>query len=194
MCLRLLITGGIGSGKSAVGAIVAKLGVPVLDADLVGHAVLQVEAFSEVAAAWPSVVSDGTIDRRALGRVVFSDISALTKLESITHPHIRRNVQDWLLAHPGPVAVESPLASVDWLEDQALVVVVAAPLELRRQRLRERGLNDKEIDTRLAAQASPAEWLGVADEVIDNSGGTDQLRWEVLELFERRRWFVTPER
>jgi len=173
---------------------VAKLGVPVLDADLVGHAVLQVEAFSEVAAAWPSVVSDGTIDRRALGRVVFSDISALTKLESITHPHIRRNVQDWLLAHPGPVAVESPLASVDWLEDQALVVVVAAPLELRRQRLRERGLNDKEIDTRLAAQASPAEWLGVADEVIDNSGGTDQLRWEVLELFERRRWFVTPER
>ena len=194
MCLRLLITGGIGSGKSAVGAIVAKLGVPVLDADLVGHAVLQVEAFSEVAAAWPSVVSDGTIDRRALGRVVFSDISALTKLESITHPHIRRNVQDWLLAHPGPAAVESPLASVDWLEDQALVVVVAAPLELRRQRLRERGLNDKEIDTRLAAQASPAEWLGVADEVIDNSGGTDQLRWEVLELFERRRWFVTPER
>ena len=91
----LVLSGGIGSGKSTVGRRLAERGMAVIDADEVGHRVLEPDgaAFDEVAQRWPEVVSEDSIDRTALGRVVFGDAAQLRELEAITHPAIRAEIE-----------------------------------------------------------------------------------------------------
>ena len=119
------------------------------------------------------------MDRRALGRIVFEDRAELDALEAITHAEIRARIGAKIDAADGaPVAVELPLPS-RFLGDGWIRVVVDAPLEVRRERLRARGLDDDEIDGRMASQASPEEWRAIADHVIDNGGTLDDLADEV---------------
>lgn len=191
MQARLLITGGIGSGKSAVGRILQSLGVRVIDADQVGHEVLDNEAYEEIAASWPSVVLRGRVDRKALANIVFSDIAELRILEGLTHPHIRHRIEDWSSYQDGPAGVEAPVL-FDWLGENAVVVVVTAEDAVRRERLRRRGLSDSEIDRRMAAQPDQEAWTAAADEIVENSGDLDDLRLQVHVLAHRRGWIVTP--
>ena len=176
--LQLVIGGGIGSGKSRVGRLLVERGFAVLDADRVGHSILSGDhpVARRVAERWPdAVTTGGTIDRRALGRIVFGDRDQLAELEAITHPAIRDGIAGWAReAGRRPAAVEIPILA-DLVDGSWLWVIIEAPLELRKKRLRGRGMSDGEVEARLASQPSHGEWLDAADFVIGNAGTPEQL-------------------
>ena len=187
MTLRLIISGGIGSGKSAVGEELASRGAVVIQADHVGHAVLEpgAEAYAAVAELWPQVLVGGRIDRAALGRIVFTEPAALRRLEAITHPAIRARIAGVVAASDAEiVVVELPIPS-DMLGPGWIRVVVDAPTETRRQRLLDRGHAADDIDARMSSQPSREAWLALADEVVDNSGDRAELAAAVDALLER---------
>ncbi|MEX2323459.1 MAG: dephospho-CoA kinase [Acidimicrobiia bacterium] len=174
-----IITGGIGSGKSAAARVFRDLGAEVISADDEGHAVLASdgEAFAAVSERWPGVVNGGTIDRSALATIVFADPVELAALEALTHPAIRSRILSAIAASDaGFVAVETPIPAflpADWPR-----VVVDAPYGLRVDRLLGRGMGPGDIKARMAAQPSRGEWLALADLVVDNSGDLTTLAHE----------------
>lgn len=175
--LRLVIGGGIGSGKSQAGGLLVERGFAVLDADRVGHSILEGDhpVARRVAERWPAAVTGGTIDRRALARIVFHDRDQLAELEAITHPAIRDRITRWAQeAGSRPAAVEIPVLA-DLMDGSWLWVVIKTPLEVRRRRLRERGMSDRDIDARLASQPGLGEWLEAAHYVIGNDGTREDL-------------------
>jgi len=188
------LTGSIGTGKSTVAAMLAARGVPVVDADRIGHALQEpgaacyrqiVEAFgTEILAA------DGRIDRRRLGARVFADPESRRRLEAITHPAIWETCQGEVRRAE---AAGAPLCVVDAaliLEaDQRhcfdVLVVVAAPEEVQMERLgAQRGLNEAEVRQRLQSQWSSADKAAHADVVIDNGGDLSATEAQVDRLVE----------
>jgi len=184
---RVLLGGGIGSGKSAAAEVFAGLGAVVISADRASHDVLAPGDPAAVAVGerWPEVVSgDGVVDRAALAEIVFGDAGELRELERITHPAIvaamARRVAE---AGDAPVViVEVPLRG-DWFGPGWTRVVVDAPDEVRVRRLLERGMSREEIARRMSVQPARAEWLESADHVVDNSGDRGRLEAEC-----RRVW------
>lgn len=167
-----VVTGGIGSGKSTVTRLASAAGYSTIDADLVGHDVLAGPARTAVATRWPEVMKEGHVDRKALGAIVFSDRSQLKELEAITHPLISEELRHRMAATTRGIlelSVPIPLAG------NLPTVVVDTPDDVRRQRLRERGLSDEDIERRFANQPTRAEWLAMATVVIDNSGTPEEL-------------------
>jgi len=184
---HLLLSGGIGSGKSEVGRLLVIRGACVIDADRVGHKVLDVdgEAFPTVSEAFPEAVVDGVIDRALLAREVFADPVRLRLLESLTHPAIRRRIQRMVeQCDDAIVAVEVPLLT-DFLGAGWRRIVVDVPDEIRLERLVERGMRPIDAKTRMAAQPSREEWLEAANYVIDNSGTRDDLVDAVDALWDQ---------
>ncbi len=181
-----LLSGGIGSGKSTAAAVFVSLGAVVVSADDAGHRVLGPGGAAEAAvgARWPDAVVDGVIDRRALGRLVFGEQQGLRELEAITHPAISEAIGAEVEAAAGAplILVEAPLP-IDVLGAGWPRVVVDAPEDVRIFRLRLRGMEPDEIAGRMAVQPFREEWLALADYVIDNSGGPDELTAEC-----RRVW------
>lgn len=173
--LRVGLTGGIGSGKSAVAALFAERGVPVLDADEIAHALSAKggAAYDDIVASFGTAVvgTDGEIDRAALRARVFADAAARRRLEVILHPRVRVEMAARLDALRGPYAllvvpllVETrPWPFID------RVLVIDADDALRRARLRTRGLSDAEIDAVFAAQLARAQRLAHANDVIENN-------------------------
>ena len=187
MSARVIIGGGIGSGKSAVCRLLALRGFEVLEADRVGHAVLAKDSqvSGMVAARWPETLVEGSIDRSRLAKIVFGDPAQLRELEVLTHPAIRHEIRRWASDREEcPAAVEIPvladLTGPGWKR-----VTVDAPAEVRMARLRGRGMSVHDIETRMAAQPMRNEWLAVADVVLDNSGAPDSLAAQVDSLVER---------
>jgi len=167
-----VVTGGIGSGKSTVTRLASAAGFATIDADLVGHDVLAGPARAAVARRWPDVMVEGQVDRKALGGIVFSDRVQLKELEAITHPLISEELRYRMASSTRGVlelSVPIPLAG------NLPTVVVDAPDETRRERLRERGLTEEAIANRMANQPTRSEWLEMATVVIDNSGTPDDL-------------------
>ena len=126
----IVVAGGLGSGKSTVAAMLAAKGATTIEADRIGHEVLEPggPAFVAVAERWPVVVVDGAIDRQRLAAIVFSDLEQLQELESITHPAIGAEIARRAHAAAGsPVVVELPVPAIvapDW----TWIVVVAEPV------------------------------------------------------------------
>lgn len=154
-----------------------------IDADTVGHAVLQSDgpAFAEVADRWPYVVENGEINRRSLAAVVFDDPDELRSLESITHPHIFDRIKTQVEEIDTAVVVEIPLLS-HGLGDEWRRIVVDCDDELRLERAISRGLTPKEAQARMAVQPSRGEWLAAADLVVPNRGSVDELESTVDQL------------
>jgi dephospho-CoA kinase len=183
------LTGGIGSGKSTVAAMLAELGADVIDTDKVGHDVYRAgtEGFRQVMAAFGRdiVASDGSIDRRALAARVFADPEALRRLNAIVHPLIGLAVRDWLQraqAEPrtAPIVVEAPvLMEAGWRFFDEVWVVVVEPETAVARVTAARDMTADEVRRRLAAQMSNAERVRLADRVIHNDGDLDALRVEV---------------
>jgi dephospho-CoA kinase len=165
--------------------MLAARGARVIDADRIGHAVIDPSgaAFDAVAARWPEVVVDGRIDRRALGEIVFADPSELEELESITHPRIvnrLRSMLDTGSAIVSVIEVSVPHLPID--ERWRRIVVVASDA-VRRARLVRRGLSPDETDQRMAAQPDPSDWVQDGDLVIDNDGDLERLEGQVEQLW-----------
>jgi dephospho-CoA kinase len=183
------LTGGIGSGKTAVSDRFAALGAPVIDTDLLSRELVAPgkPALQEIARAFgESMIQDnGGLDRAALGRIVFTDPAARRRLEAILHPRIRAAVRDRLAALRAPYAiVVIPLLFETGQQDLVdRVLVVDAPEAMQRQRVQQRdGLNRERIDQILAAQADRTTRLAGADEVIVNAGDLEELGREVTRL------------
>ena len=186
MATHAFLSGGIGAGKSAAAAVFRRLGAAVIDADDAAHRVLEPggAAAAAVADRWPDSVVDGVIDRRRLGRLVFGEAGAISELEAISHPAIRALLTDEVAgAGPAPlILVEVPLP-VDPIGEGWPRIVVDAPEDVRIFRLRLRGMEPDEIAGRMAAQPRREEWLRLADHVIDNGDGFEELEPEC-----RRVW------
>jgi dephospho-CoA kinase len=192
--IRLGLTGGIGSGKSTVSRLLAELGAVVVDADLVAREVVEpgtpglaavVEAFGEGV-----LQPDGTLDREALGKVVFGDDAARRRLSGILHPLIgARSAELWaqaeaagaaVLVHDVPLLVESGL---EGMYDEVLVVDVAPEVQLDRL-VRLRRMNRADAEQRLAVQATREVRLASATKVLHNDGTVEDLQAQVRALWE----------
>ncbi|MEX0797434.1 MAG: dephospho-CoA kinase [Acidimicrobiia bacterium] len=180
-----LLCGGIGSGKSVVRKLFEVHGLSTIDADSVGHEVIQTggAGVAAVSKAWPEVVVGGEIDRKELGAIVFADPAALAKLEGITHPHIFALIEERLSSLALPVVVEIPLLvqpfSGSWRR-----IVVDTTDDLRLERAVARGLEEKEALRRMASQPSRQQWLAAADLVVPNSGSIEDLEEATAGIVE----------
>jgi dephospho-CoA kinase len=188
--LVVALTGGIGAGKSLVAQYFSELGARVVDADQLSRIAIErgSKGFDEVVTRFgESILRNGDIDRKALGEIIFKDKSAKADLEAIIHPRVRELffevvndlATDEILIYEIPLLVETGAASNF---DQ--IITVEADIEIRKSRLLKRGMFISEIESRLAAQASPSEREAVATHVIENSGDEDQLLRKVENLWE----------
>jgi dephospho-CoA kinase len=188
------LTGGIGSGKSTVSALFAALGVTVIDADEISHALTAPdgEALPDIAAAFGArlIDAEGRLDRAALRRLVFRDRPARKRLEGILHPRIRALMTEQAVDAVGPYALLSiPLlleTGQDSIADRVLVVDLPPVQQIERVKARS-GLDETEIRRIIASQVSRAERLARADDVIDNSGTPEGLAPQVERLHRRYR-------
>lgn len=188
------LTGGIGSGKSTVAALLAERGAVVIDADAIARQVVEPggPAYQGVVDRFgPEVLADdGTIDRPALAGVVFADPDALADLNRLTWPAVGVVMQERLAAEEATdnlVVLDVPLlVEADRQRPElAGVLVVDAPPEVALERLvSDRGMDPDDARARMAAQASREERLARADFVVDNSGTRDDLRRRVEEALE----------
>jgi dephospho-CoA kinase len=187
------LTGGIASGKSSVATLLEARGAVIIDADVLARDVVAQGAplLAEVAQRFGESIltDDGSLDRAALGRVVFSDPSARRDLEALIHPAVRRRAAELEAAAPaGSVVVHViPLLVETGQGDRFdLVVVVDAneASQLARMRTRD-SLDEPSARARIAAQASREARLAAADVVIDNSGVRDGLEEQVDRLWQR---------
>lgn len=198
----VVLTGGIASGKTAVCATLAELGVPVVDADRIAREVVEPgrEAHREVVEAFgPSILlPDGRIDREKLGKIVFADPDRRARLERITHPRIGARMAELVMEH---AAKGAPLIVLDIplyfegrksgrgapLPPHAVVVVRVDP-ETQLRRLVERdGLPEADALARVRAQLPLDEKARMADHVIDNSGTPEETARQVRALWRRLR-------
>ncbi|MBI3431202.1 MAG: dephospho-CoA kinase [Hydrogenophilales bacterium] len=187
------LTGGIGSGKSTVADLFAELGTPVIDTDAIAHELTAPAgaALGAIRASFGESVMqvDGTLDRAALRRRVFSDASARHQLEAILHPRIRQAVAQTLATLTGPYAlIVIPLLVETGGYRGVLnrVLVVDCPEDLQVARVMARnGLAQGEVEAILAAQAGRPERLAAADDVILNTASPEALRTQVATLHRR---------
>ena len=196
--LRVGLTGGIGSGKSAVSERLAALGAVVLDGDKAARAVVEpgTPGLAAIAEAFgPGVLrGDGTLDRPGLASIVFSDEKARATLNAITHPLIHAHItaaEEAAAAAGGPgtiVVHDIPLlAEGQRSSDFNVVIVVDVPPELQVTRLAGRGLPEDQARARMAAQASREQRLAIATIVIDNSGTLADLDRRVAGVWDELR-------
>ncbi|WIB58744.1 dephospho-CoA kinase [Curtobacterium sp. MCLR17_007] len=192
------LTGGIAAGKSTVSGRWAELGAVVVDADRLARQAVAPGSpgLARVAERFgPGVIApDGSLDRPALGAVVFSDPAARRDLERITHPEVWRLAQQAFdsaaAADPDAVVVYDVPLLAEAKGSRPLrfdaVVVVDAPAAVRVRRLVEhRGMDEAEAERRIGAQASDAERLALADHVVDATGTLDQTLASADAVWER---------
>ncbi len=185
------LTGGIGSGKSEVARLLAGHGAVVVDSDLLAREAVApgTPGLAAVVAEFgPGVLGeDGSLDRPALGRVVFADPARRAALEGIVHPYVRRRSAEIaagapegaVVVHDVPLLVEAGLA-----DRYDLVVVVDVDEETQVRRLTTvRGMSGDDARARISAQADRAARLAVADLVVTNDGSLDDLRQRVDGLW-----------
>jgi dephospho-CoA kinase len=188
--ISIALTGGIGSGKSLVADLFAELGAICIDSDQLAREVIErgKPGFDEVIARFgDEILSDGEIDRGKLAAIIFQDSKARSDLEEIIHPKIREMAAR-ITSRAGEDAVvinEIPLLYETQGQSRFdLVITVESKDENRKSRLLSRGLKGYEIDRRIAAQASRAERVSIADIVIENDGDIESLEKKVSRIWE----------
>ncbi len=189
--LKLGLTGGIGAGKSEVSRILTSLGAVLIDSDRIAREVVEpgTPGLAAVVAEFgpEMLTADGHLDRPKLGGIVFNDPERLSALNAIIHPLVRdRSAElqaaaapDAVVVHDVPLLAENKLASL-----YDLVMVVDATPETQLDRLvRLRGMAEDEARARMAAQATRADRLAIADVVIDNNGPIEALEPQITKVW-----------
>ncbi|NLG22919.1 MAG: dephospho-CoA kinase [Actinomycetales bacterium] len=192
--LRVGLSGGIGSGKSTVSETLARLGAVVIDADGLAREVVEpgTPGLAAVAERFGDdiLTPEGTLDRPALGRLVFGDPRARRDLEGITHPLIAERTRELIAAAPphSIVVHDVPLlVEVGYAPRYHLVVIVGASRATRLERLvTHRGMDRAEAEQRIDAQATDAQRRAVADVWLDNEGTIEDLRSATERLYAER--------
>jgi dephospho-CoA kinase len=182
---RVLLGGGIGAGKSSVAALFVEAGFTHVESDRIGADVLRpgTVATGDVARAWPGVVHGGSIDRAALAAVVFSSKRELDRLEAITHPRIREEIQSAADDASGSVVVEVPLTTLN-LEGDWTRVALLADEGTRVERAVARGGDPQDVRNRIRSQASDADWIEWADVVVNNNDGWAETERKFVALID----------
>ena len=191
------LTGGIGCGKSEVARRLTERGIPVIDADLVAHQVLEPggPAVDGVVATFgEAILTEGKIEREKLGAVVFSDDAAREKLIAITHPLITRIIAeqcaDLVQQGHSSIVIEATLLAEDGKREAWMngLILVLSGEDLRLARLvSSRGMDPTDVRKRMAAQTLPEEKAPLADWVIENNGTLDELRAATESVVEAIR-------
>lgn len=195
MAQRIIgVTGGIGSGKSAVMRAFQAKGIEAVDADDMARVVVEpgqpaLEAIAEHFG--PDILTpEGALNRPALRAIIFSDTHAKNWLETLLHPLINRELRARLAAAQSPYALlVSPLlfeTGQDELVDRILVVDVPEAVQLARASVRD-GADPEQIKRIMANQMAREERLARADDVLDNSGDMADLERQVVELHQKYR-------
>jgi dephospho-CoA kinase len=191
--LTVGLTGGIGSGKSEVARIFHQLGIPVIDADVIAHQVVQpgTEALSEVVAVFGEAIltSSGELDRAKLADIVFNNPEMREKLEAIIHPRVREQIRAYKDEHKNepyvivviPLLIES--AQQDLIDR---VLIVDAAESVRIQRVQARDSRSKEqILSIIQNQADDTERHAAANDSLENNGSLDDLQLAVHKLHQQ---------
>ena len=188
--LNVALTGGIGSGKSAVAEFLQECGAVIIDSDQLARDVIErgTEGFEAVLAAFgDTVLTDGEIDRSTLAEIVFQNEDQRKKLEGIIHPLVREAAESLMKKLPADSVVINQiplLVETNGAKRFDHVITVSASEELRRQRLLQRGLKDYEITKRMQAQVDDAAREEIADSIIKNEGSLEDLERIVENLWK----------
>lgn len=193
--LRVGLTGGIASGKSAVSSLLAQSGIPIIDSDTIARDLVKPgsEALSEIVSALGAGVltAEGALDRVRVGRIVFGDKAKRRLLEEILHPRIQAEQDRWM---DGVEAGGSPLAVVEaalmvesggWKRFDLLVVVDCGEDQQIGRLMKRSGMGEEEARARLNSQIPLSEKVKYADRTIDNRGSLEDLDSRAEEL---ARW------
>ena len=188
------LTGGIASGKSSAGKILAKLGAKIVDSDVLARVVVEPgrPALAKIIERFGSgvITDEGTLDREKLRDVVFNDRKALNDLNAIVHPEvfkeIQREMEDYRSSSPkAPLVLDIPLlyeSGADAIVDVVVVVYVDRETQIERLIARD-GFSRVDAENRIDKQMDLEEKRRRADFVIDNSGSFDDLRGETEAAF-----------
>jgi dephospho-CoA kinase len=193
--LHVGLTGGIASGKSAVSQRLAEHGAVIIDADQLAREVVDVgtEGFAQIVGEFGEgvVAEDNSLDRAALGQMVFDDETARARLNAIVHPKVREAAAQRRQAAPeGSVVVEDiPLLVETGQQDRfdVLVVVQAPEAERLRRMSEDRGMDRHEAELRISAQTTDQQRAAAADVVLDNSGTLEELYAQTDRLWDELR-------
>ena len=187
--LNVALTGGIGSGKSAVAEFLQECGAVIIDSDQLARDVIErgTEGFEAVLAAFgDTVLTDGEIDRSTLADIVFHDEGQRKKLEGIIHPLVREAAESLMKKLPSDSVVINQiplLVETNGAKRFDYIITVSASEDLRRQRLLQKGLKDYEITKRMQAQVNDAAREEIADSIIKNEGSLEDLERIVENLW-----------
>ncbi len=189
------VTGNLGSGKSAVCRILAKLGAIIIDADELAH-----ESYKPHSQAWQELINtfgkdivkaNEEIDRQKLGQIVFANPAALALLNQIVHPRAygmaQEKIKDYRRQGAKAIVVEATLLiEARWTDLVNKVWLVVTPEDVAIQRLsRHKGISEAQVLARLKAQMPAEEKMKYADEIIYNEGSLNQLEAKVTELWHK---------
>jgi dephospho-CoA kinase len=195
--LRVGLTGGLATGKTTVGRLLESYGCLLVEADALGHRVLEpdgaavgpvIEQFGD------GIVREGRIDRKALGRIVFADPEKLKQLNAIIHPLVfaleDRALEEWAQRHPDGIAVVEAAILIEtgsYRRFQKIILTVCAEAEqIRRAMARDR-LTEAEARARLARQMPLEEKRKFADYIIDTSGPVAETEQQTRAVFDQLR-------
>ena len=188
--IKVALTGGIGSGKSAAGDFFEDLGAVVVDADQLSRDVIErgTDGFDELVATFgDEILTNGILDRSKLGQIVFADPAARKTLEAIIHPRVAEAFDEIIEDSPENAVIiyQIPILVETKGQDRFdYVITVEATLENRISRLKNRGLKSYEIEARMKAQATDEQRAEIADLIFKNDGDLDSLLRQVENVYE----------
>lgn len=191
----IAITGGIATGKSVISRYLRSLGYPVIDADVIGHEVLDREDVKlQIVSHFGDVLDlDGNVDRKKLGLIVFSDKDKLRELDEITHEKITDEIlhqaKELSIVNDEIFVEAAVLFEMELDKYVDFVIVTDCPDEMRIQRIISRDhLSYQEALKRINSQMSRSEYLKKADLIIDTSGEMNETLEQIFEMLNKKPW------
>ena len=183
------VSGGSGCGKTTFLRTAEKYGALVLDCDAIYHRLLQTnkEMLNKIEARFPDTVTDGVLNRKALGEIVFSSPAALADLNAITHEFVRREIITALRSHLGNAVIDAIALFESGLSSLCdCTVAITAPEEIRIARLMARdNISEDYARARIRAQKSQEEFVSLCDYALENSNTEEDFRTKCLAFFKK---------